>query len=207
MPALVGNRQTNLPEEYRHALFVDSNAFRVGGLENLAANNGEKFLRYLKTAAKQTDLGAILLVLDGDHKKFEKAPFCQVTVARLLAERAKQAAAGEKFSFAVVFLLQEYESFLIASAAQFSLLKLGIELPPNAEDAPRDAKKWLRENLNGGYSEASQQVELTRQISDWSAAQRMRSFQRFENALLELSRAVAGNYHIVSPILPVNASS
>src|SRR5438132_8070735 len=99
--------------------------------------------RHLGNAAKRRKLGATLLVLDGDADRIEGQPFCAVEAARTLAQRATAAGAGTQFSFAAVFLRQEYESLLLAVADQFSGLKPGVILPPTPEEAPRDAKGWL----------------------------------------------------------------
>jgi hypothetical protein len=106
------------------------------------------------------------------------------------------------FSFAAVFLRQEYESLLIALADQLSGLKPGTKIPTNVEEAPRGAKGWLHDHLVDGYNPTDHQLELTRAVGDWEPVRTLRSFQRLEHALVELATAVASNQHIVSPLPP-----
>jgi hypothetical protein len=88
-----------------------------------------------------------LLILDGDVDRVEGQRFCAVEVARTVAQRATAAGAGTRFSFAAVFLRQEYESLLLAVADQLPGLKLGVTSPPSPEESPRDAKGWLDERI------------------------------------------------------------
>src|SRR5437588_2323117 len=99
---------------------------------------------------KRPGLGAALLVLDGDADRVEGQLFCAVEVARTLAQRAIAAGAGARFSFAVVFLRQEYESLLLAVADQLPRLKSGATLPPAPAAGPRHAKGCLHGHLADG---------------------------------------------------------
>jgi hypothetical protein len=144
-------------------------------------------------------LGAVLLVLDGDADRVEGQPFCAVQVARAITQRANAAGAGATFSFAAVFLRQEYESLLISVANQLPGLKPGISLPADPEEAPRDAKGWLHDHLTDGYIPTEHQLGLTRAVQDWAPVRLLNCFQRLEHALLELATAVTTGQHIVSP--------
>jgi hypothetical protein len=106
----------------------------------------------------------------------------------------------------VVFVRQEFESLLIAVADQLAGFKAGIALPVAVEEAPRDAKGWLGENLTNGYKATTDQAPLTRAVTDWTPARRLKSFCRLERALVELARAVATGQHIVSPRAPESAT-
>src|SRR5262249_4275836 len=153
-------------------------------------------------AAKRSKLGAALLVLDGDADRVEGELFCAVEVARTLAQRATAAGAGAQFSFAAVFLRQEYESLLLAVADQLPGLEPRVTLPPGPEEHPRDAKGWLHDNLAEGYNPTERQLELTRAVTDWEPVRMLNCFQRLEHALAELVTAVSTSRHIVSPQRP-----
>jgi hypothetical protein len=158
----------------------------------------------LANAAKRPKLGAALLILDGDADRVEGQPFCAVDVARTLAQRAMAAGAGMQFSFAAVFLRQEYESLLLAVGDQLPGLKPGVRLPPAPEEGPRDAKGWLHESLEEGYNPTDRQLELTRAVKDWTPVRSLNCFQRLEHAVMELAVAVATGRHIVSPQRPTS---
>src|SRR5206468_4107275 len=100
-------------------------------------------------------------------------PFCAATCAQLLAGRAIEAGAGSLYSLAVVFLRSEYESLLIAVADQLPKIRPATRLPPDIEQAPRDAKGWLDDNLTDGYTSTDDQERLTRAVKDRSPARRL----------------------------------
>src|SRR5262249_8865407 len=114
------------------------------------------------------------------------------------------AGAGALFSFAAVFLRQEYESLLIAVADQFPGLKPRVALPPAPEEHPRDAKGWLHENLAEGYNPTDRQLELTRGVKNWKPVASLTWFQRLEHAFIELADAVAPGRHVASPQPPAS---
>jgi hypothetical protein len=199
-PALIGKLLTQLPSSLQGRLFVDDRAMKVGGIHKLTGKQQSDFVRHLSNTLKtRSKLGAILLLLDGEPDPVENEPFCAVRVARTIAQRAVRAGAGTVFSFAAVFLRQEYESLLIAVADQLPGINRGVTLPTAPEEAPRDAKGWLRKNLLDGYNPTDRQLELTRAVRDWSPVRALRCFQRLEHALAELAAATASDQHIVSP--------
>jgi hypothetical protein len=204
VPSLVGELLTKLPDELQGHLFLDNAPMRVGGIHQITGRRQGDLLRHLGNAAKRPKprLGAALLVLDGDSDRVEGRPFCAVEVARTIAQRATAAGAGTIFSFATVFLRQEYESLLIAVANQLPGLKAGLALPPAPEEAPRSAKGWLEEHLIDGYNPTDRQFELTRAVRDWTPVRTLRCFRRLEHALAELASAAATDQHVVSPRLP-----
>jgi hypothetical protein len=206
VPALVGRLLTQLPDDLQGQLFPDNAPMRVGGIESLTGRSADRLLTYVRRANGRKNLGAILVLLDGDADAVEGQPFCTVTAARMLAERSRGGGAGLAFSLGVVFMRQEFESLLIAVADQFDGLKAGLTLPPAVEEAPRDAKRWLDENLINGYKATTDQALLTRAVKDWTPARRLKSFCRLERALVELARAVATGQHFVSPRSPEPAA-
>ena len=124
LPALVGELLTRLPDDLQGQLFLDNAPIKTGGIHQITGEKRQADLaRHLGNAAKRPKFGAALLVLDGDAKDVEEQPFCAVEVARTLAQRSTTAGAGKVFSFATVFLRQEYESLLLTVADQLPGLK------------------------------------------------------------------------------------
>jgi hypothetical protein len=203
-PALVGELLTKLPNDLQGHLFLDNAPMRVGDIHQITGKRQGDLLRHLGNSARRPKLGAALLILDGDTDQVEGQPFCAVNVARTIAQRATAAGAGAGFSFAAVFLRQEYESILFAVADQLPGLKSGVTVPPMPEEAPRDAKGWLHENLSDGYNPTDRQLELTRAVKDWTPVRKLNCFQRLEHALIELAAATSTGRHIVSPRPPTD---
>ena len=163
------------------------------------------------------------LLLDGDPETIiddqtsTRKPFCAVDVARSLAEWAREAGGGAILSVACVFARQEYESWLLAG---FESLRgkalpdgrpgVSADAPLPAEDTdthPRDAKRWLSQNMARGYKETTDQRVLTEMVSLESIRRRdPRSFRRLEHAIAELCEAIRTDNHIVSPVSPPKLS-
>jgi hypothetical protein len=202
VPALVGRLITQLPDDAQGQLFLDNAPMRINGVHQITGKRQGDLLRHLGNAAKRPKLGAALLVLDGDADQVEGQPFCAVGVARTIAQRATGAGAGARFSFAAVFLRQEYESLLLAVADQLPGLKPGVTRPFAPEEDPRDAKGWLHDNLTGGYKPTDRQLDLTRAVKDWTPIRSLNCFQRLAHAVMELAVAVATGQHISSPQPP-----
>jgi hypothetical protein len=218
VPVLVTRLLTNL--EAWGDLFLDTNPFVVGGVAQLTARDGRDWLRYLEAAGRRRNVGAVLLLLDGDAERIRGESFCAKLFAIRLATLARQAGAGATFSLAVVFASQEYESWMIASADRLGGLPLpdgrpGLRAgatPPEGdlERAPRDAKGWLDRNMDGGYSPTRDQGPLTRLFVDHLAGVRqrqMRSFRRLENAVRQIVEAVRGGTPIATPDDPPGTAS
>lgn len=202
VPSLVGRLLTQLPDDLQGQLFLDNAPLRIGGVHQVTGKRQGDLARHLGTAAKRSDLGGALLILDGDADRVEGQPFCAVEAARTIAQRATAAGAGARFSFAAVFLRQEFESLLLAAADQLPGFKPGVTLPPTPEESPRDAKGWLHENLVDGYNPSDQQLDLTRAVKDLAPVRLLNCFQRLENALIELAVAVKTSRHVASPQRP-----
>ncbi len=201
-PSLVGELLTKLPENLQGQLFLDNAPMKIGGVHQITGSRQADLVRHLGNANKRPKLGAALLILDGDAERVEGQPFCPVETARVLAQRAVGAGAGSTFSFAAVFLRQEFESLFIALASQLPELKAVAEPPAQPEESPRDAKGWLHDNLTNGYNPTQHQLELTRAVRDWVPAAQLRSFRRLESALAQLAMAIASGQHITSPCPP-----
>src|SRR5437773_1507797 len=111
-------------------LFVDNDPYNAQNLGNLLKTDKGKerpnWLRWLESAGRERkNLGAVLLVLDGDTQRVSKGwksyidryrtdVFCARDVARTLAEDARAVRGGEAFSVAIVFAMMEFEAWLLA---------------------------------------------------------------------------------------------
>ncbi|MCL2117802.1 MAG: DUF4276 family protein [Planctomycetaceae bacterium] len=176
--------------------------YRVNGITKIAKDSGKDFLRYMQMAIKYRDLGAVLLLLDGDAKNnpFDRTKaFCAKEVACTLAKIAQEKArAGDVFSFAAVFAVQEFESWILAGHPDFRNEMNG----KNVEDAPRNAKGKIKELTGISYRETLNQVPLTQRIEMeplLTRQPRVRSFLRLNNATRELIEAVRTGKHIATP--------
>lgn len=199
-PNLIGNLLNDLPAELQGTLFLDDRAMEVGEVRGLTGTRQQEWLRYLEVAKRRRPLGAVLLLLDGDVSRVEDEPFCEVRVARALADRAQLAGAGDLFSVAVVFLCREYESLLIASYATLPGWRPDVALP---DFTKRGAKEWLAKNRDGGYKETRDQLPLTRAADlGLIRAAGLPSFRRLERALQQLAVAVQTGRHVSSPAVP-----
>jgi Domain of unknown function (DUF4276) len=175
-------------------LVLDSDPFVVGGIGDLTKEDAREWLRYLNAArTSRKNLGAVLLLLDGDAKSVRKEPFCAALFAARLAEWARAAGAGKVFSVACAFALLEYESWIIACAGRLSGVALpdgrdGVEagtVPPEVdlETTLRGAKEWLDRHMKQGYKPTRDQAAMTQlMINHLDAIQDrgMRSFRRLE---------------------------
>jgi len=84
VPVIVKRLLTEL--EAWDCLFLDSPPFIVGDVNRLFKKDCRNWLRWLGAAAKRRDIGAVLMVLDGDIGKVAGKPFCAASVARKLAQ-------------------------------------------------------------------------------------------------------------------------
>jgi hypothetical protein len=73
---------------------LDEDTFRVGEINKLVKNKYREWKRKLAASLKRRNVGAVLLVLDGDVKKVEGEPFCAAKVARSLASEAASVGGG-----------------------------------------------------------------------------------------------------------------
>ena len=177
------------------------------GLSNLTGQEDGKWARFLAAASKRANLGAVLLVLDGDcdgcaiTTSLGSEEFCAATTSRNLASLATKVGAGATFSVAVVFARQEFESWLIGGVPSLASMyreESGEDFQ-KLETAPRDAKKWIRRHQKEGYKPTRHQASLAKSIDLDLAIGRLRSFKRLDDAVRELVDAVRNGKHIVSP--------
>ena len=191
-------------------LHLDEDPYRVGGANGLLKDERKKWLGLLRMAARERDLGGVLLVLDGDVRRVGDEQFCAARVARELAQASTRVGGGSLFSVATVFARQEFESWLIAGIESLAGrplengragVKAGTQPPEkDLELAPRDAKGWLSKAMESGYNEVRDQVELTKMVKlSLIRERRMRSFKRLEDALLTIVQAIRDDSHVVSP--------
>ncbi|HXG12219.1 MAG TPA: DUF4276 family protein [Gemmataceae bacterium] len=192
-------------------LFLDPNPFRVKKVTDLIGRNEKNWRRYLGAARKRSNLGGILLLLDGDVRLAKRRSFCARDIGCELSRLARQEGAGSLFSVASVLALQEFESWLIAGIDAIAGkplpdgrpgVRAGTTAPAgDLEVTPRDAKQWLRQHMDSGYKPTTDQEPLTRLlIEDLGPlrARGMRSFRRLESALKQLV-AVRSGRHVATP--------
>lgn len=123
-------------------------------------------------AAKCGEHGWILVVLDADDD-------CPATLAAELYQRAKQHVPHRRLS--VVLAKREYEAWFIAAARSLDGRR-GFRCPdevPDDAESPRDAKGWLRRNMEAGtYSEVLDQPAFTAHFDLQRAFDNSRSFRK-----------------------------
>jgi Domain of unknown function (DUF4276) len=190
----------------------DNRPFRVGQINKLVKNDYREWKRKLLASLKRPNVGGVLLLLDGDIKRVGSDLFCAATVAQSLAEVARSVGGGSTFSVATVFAMREYESWLVAGVQSFSgkTFPDGRSILPNAtiprgnlEETLRDAKGWLKKNIDRGYKQTRDQAILTGWLELQVVRDReMRSFQRLESALGELVEAIRTGDHVATPTEP-----
>jgi hypothetical protein len=133
----------------------------VGNVADLTKDNGKDWLRLLNAARKRPNLGAVLLVQDGDLGRIRREDFCAARFGARLSDWARATGAGKLFSVATVFACQEYESWILACADRLAGqqlpdgrpgLRAGTVAPEgDLEVAPRGAKGWLDQHIEAGY--------------------------------------------------------
>lgn len=193
---------------------LDADTMIVGELPALLKNDCADWRRYLKIARKRKEFGGVLLVLDGDcsKKSLRGEEFCAKAFAPRLAKVAVDEGAGTIFSVAVVFACLEFESWLIAGIESLA----GRDLPNPAtrvepgtkppegdlENSPRDAKGWLGKHMANGYSAPRDQAVLARAVDlNLVRSKGMRSFTRFESAVLQLVTSFQQGVFVATPII------
>ncbi|HFO1396116.1 DUF4276 family protein [Pseudomonas aeruginosa] len=136
-------------------------------------NREEEFRKQLLlAAAKCGEQGWILVVLDADDD-------CPATLAAEVYQRAKQYVPHRRLS--VVLAKREYEAWFIAAARSLDGRR-GFRCPDGAPfdaETPRDAKGWLRRNMEGRtYSEVLDQPAFTAHFDLQQAFDNSRSFRK-----------------------------
>ena len=211
LPTLIKRvlRESISPGDNAPAIYVEPRAWRVGHLEKLRKDNGQYWKDKLRLAC-QKKASAVLLLLDGDHpSNLGTPPHCAGTVAGQLANLAREVGGGNAFSVAVVIARPEMESWFIAGADSLKgvrdgnglLLGESLEaLGDDLESSPRDAKGWLNRNMPLGYKPTADQVRLAQRVDlKLIRDRKLRSFQRFENAVAQIHNALTSGRHIATP--------
>lgn len=201
------------------ALFVDHNSFKVSGVGTLVKNECSNWHRWLEAAGKRKNLGAVLLVLDGDNDtvppnwkryvdKYKTDEFCAYRVAAMLGAEALPSRAGEAFSLAIVFSMKEFEAWLVASIESLrgttlaegrGVVPADAVFPEIDIESKRDAKGVLGK-LVPEYQQSLDQGILAAKVDPKLVAARCKSFRRFVHAIEQLSSAVRSGAAVVSPI-------
>jgi hypothetical protein len=184
----------------------------VGEIPALARNGFEKWKKRLAGAMKRPNFAGGFILLDGDVSVRANEPFCAFRAAAELVAAARTVGAGQSFSLASVFVRQEYESWLIAGLEPLAGTTVGerrVTLPKgligsdlDLEEHPRNAKKWLKTNLVGGYRETIDQESLTKAILEHplpERLQRMRSFCRLQKAVAEVADGIRTGKRVATP--------
>lgn len=205
------------------ALFVDYAPFRVRGVGTLVKNNCFDWHRWLIVAGStRLNVGAVLLVLDGDLDKvspgwvrysdrFGSTDFCGYRTAAMLGEEARAVRAGDQFSLATVFVMKEFEAWLLAGVESLRGKALAGgrgKVPDNAVcpaidvESTRDPKGHLQRAIPG-YDQSLDQGLLANEVDLDLVHRRCRSFRRFRSAIEQLAAAVRSGQHVVTPTLPV----
>lgn len=214
-------RRVVTSSEANDALFVDPEPFRVSGIDKLIKNNYSDWHRWLNVVgATRKNVGAVLLVLDGDvdrvppnwepySTRYGSTDFCSYRVAAMLANEARKSRAGDAFSFAAVFAMKEFESWLLAGVESLRGHSLAEDrgivphtaVIPNIDvESKRDAKGLFRD-LVPGYDQSLDQAILAANVDLAQVAFRCRSFRRFQSAMTQLANAVRTHNAIVSPTI------
>ena len=136
-------------------------------------NREDEFRKQLLlAAAKCGETGWILVVLDADDD-------CPASLAAEIYRRAMQYVPHRRLS--VVLAKREYEAWFIAAARSLDGLR-GFHCPDVLSvdaETPRDAKGWLRQNMEGGtYSEMRDQPAFTARFDLQQAFNDSRSFRK-----------------------------
>ncbi len=170
-------------------------AIRASGKLDLV-NNLE---RRLGIAISQ-EPDAILVLVDADDE-------CPVEAVGSLVDRVSALNLG--VPVAMVYAKSEYETWFIGSLSEGTgdgirarlNIASSVNAPENFEDI-RGAKEWLRGRMprNQGYTETSDQADLTHHIDMDLVYGRSRSFRRLCHAVEELVRAIDESESVVTPV-------
>jgi hypothetical protein len=184
--------------------------FRVGGFFGLSPKGFEPWKKKVQAAMKRKHAGGVLLILDCDVlTDKQSSTSCPIEAARQLVQAASTVGAGTRFPLAVVFAKQEFESWFISAFDQLAGKQLSdgrhvrtsaIDPPTDPEVAPKAAKAWLGNQIEGGYKPTRDQLALTQllTVEDFRSGG-CRSFARLESAIHQLATAIETGVHIATP--------
>ncbi|MCI0361203.1 MAG: DUF4276 family protein [Planctomycetaceae bacterium] len=197
-----------------HVAFQEKDCLKAGDLGGLIKNNFARWHTLLRHAQRKPNLGAVLLLLDGDtERKVLKRAFCARDFALELAQSARAVGAATAFSVAVVFACQEFETWFIAGVESLAGkttsdgmpgIKTGTKAPAgDLEQTIRGAKQWLSRHMPQPYKPPLYQGEFAKIVRlDQIRARNLKSFRRYENALRQIAEACRTNEHVSTPFTP-----
>lgn len=180
---------------------LDTQPFKTKGIHKLLSIQAGRsnWERWLLAACKRENLGAVLLLVDGDAEKIGGRKFCAAEVTKELSRKASQAGAGRVFSVATVFAIQEFETWIIAVIDSLKgnlpdgrpgVKPDAVSPSGNLEEHPRNAKGWLSENMVKGYKPSQDQKPLTEKLDlGLLRKKNLRSFAHLENSLKKIIAA------------------
>jgi Domain of unknown function (DUF4276) len=192
---------------------LDNEPFRIGGVDKVSGRHQATWLKRLRAALKRPNLAGILVVLDGDARRWEGNAFCARDAACALVDRAKETGAGATYSLALVFACCEYETWPLAGLQSLAGKMLSDGRPGvregttpivgDLESAPRGAKEALGKLMPNGYKPTLDQAELTKLLDLNEIRLRgLRSFARLESAIRQLCHACRTGQHVATPPSP-----
>ena len=173
-------------------LVVDDEPFRVDGVGKLVKNDCANWHRWLRAALGRKNVACVLLVLDGDLSRvppswkryvqhYKTDEFCAYRVAALLADEARKARAGEAFSVAIVFVMREFEAWLVAGIESLrgamlaegrAVIRDDATFPIIDIEARRDAKGELRKLFRNTVNASTRGFSLRASILSLSPSDR-----------------------------------
>jgi hypothetical protein len=128
----------------------------------------------------------------------------------MLGHEARAVRAGDQYSLASVFAMQEFEAWLLAGieslrgkalAERRGKVPMEASCPISDPEMIRDAKGRLKQAIPG-YDQSLDQSALAREIDLPVVRDRCRSFRRFCSAIQQLADAIRRDSHVLSPTLP-----
>jgi hypothetical protein len=202
------------------ALFLDPDLFTVKGIGALVKHNCQKWRDWLEGAGKRPNVGAVLLVLDGDTDRvprnwssflgrYNTNEFCPYRAGAMLAQEARSSRAGEAYSLATFFAMKEFEAWLLGGVESLrgeslaggrGMVPYDVKPPDFDVEAKRDAKGELCRRVPG-YDQSLDQAVLAERVDLALVATRCKSFRRFQSAIARLATSVRTGIPSVSPLL------
>ena len=161
----------------------------------------EFWLRQIQNAARRSNVGAILLLTDGDDgpakieqenylKHNANSPdFCVKSVAHWMIDEARKLIQHMRISVGIAVALNEYETWLVAARGSDEEHLTGIL------EQRRDGKTPLNDLIEEKYLPSTHQLALTRDPQcDWERAKTCcRSFRHFHSMVGRTVDSVMNN--------------
>jgi hypothetical protein len=157
--------------------------FRISEGKLYKDNDLEWAVRFV--VSKVEPDGGVLVVLDADAKGHE----CPAIEGPKLLARARRCAPSARIE--VVLAKQEYEAWFLAAAASIAgkrTLPADLQAPDDSEGI-RDAKGWLADRMDRGYSETVDQPAFSALFDLEVAQSRSKSFDKLVRSVAALLRS------------------